>query len=149
MTEKELLKQLNSLKAIEPDKDFARTTRLLVLSSKDSVSQRRFSVAQSFSFAASIGLVAVFLFVLTLGGVGGALKTLFLPSLPVVDNESLLTEADNVTQDIDIKLREIKYFESDSAVALAGNEAEQPDESPNFINNETEIDQLLDEVIDY
>lgn len=147
MTEKELIKQLNSLKAIVPDSNYARKSRLLILSNNKVVSPRRRAIVQSFSFAGSMALVALFLFVLTLGGIGGPLKSIFLPTLPGVDNESLLTEADNITQDIDIRLREINYFANENAVALAGDNKQT--EPFDFTSDEAEIDQLLDEVIDY
>lgn len=147
MTEKELIKQLNSLKAIVPDSNYARKSRLLILSHGEIVSPRRRAIVQSFSFAGSMALVAVFLFVLTLGGIGGPLKSLFLPSLPGIDNESLLTEADNITQDIDIRLREINYFANENTVALANSNNQTG--TFDFASDEAEIDQLLDEVIDY
>lgn len=151
MTDKDLIKQLNSLKAITPEDGYARNSRFIILSSGETnkrVTTKYGFFARSFNFASSVAMVAVFLFVLTIGGISGALKGFFLPNLEGVDNQSLLTEADIITSDIDIKLRDIQYFAEDDTVALAEGEKSFT-QTVDFTDSEEEIDQLLDEVIEY
>ena len=147
MTQKELIKQLRGLQTIQPDREFGRVSRSVILSSQTGIpverSTRRNIFSRGLSFAASVALAAVFMLVLTLGNIAGPLKTLFLPTLHGVDNKAVVSEADTVKQDIDIRLSDIEYFDGEGAVALASVSPE------NFAKGENEIDQLLDEVIDY
>lgn len=152
MTQKELIKKLQGLKAIEPNEEFVRTSRYVVLSSKagfglgQTIRQNAFS--RGLSFVLSVALTAIFLLVLALGNTTGSFKTLFLPTLPGVNNESLISEADTITQDIDIHLDEIEYFEQARlAVALAGESEVELEAS--FLDGEDEIDKLLEEIIKY
>jgi len=148
MTQKELIRQIKSLGAIEPNGEFARVSRSVILSSQSGIpierSVRQTIFSRGLSFAVSMTLTAVFMLVLTLGNLAGSFKTLLLPTLHGVDNEVLTTEADVVTEDINIRLNDIEYFERTSrAVALA-------DSAPqDLIKGEDEIDKLLDEVIEY
>lgn len=148
MTQKELIEQLNKLGVIEPNEEFVRVSRSVILSSQSNmpVSEtiRQTIFSRGLSFAASLTLTAVFVLLLTLGNAAGSLKTLFLPTLNGVGTENLVSEADVVTQDIDIRLDDIEYFERTSrTVALADN-------APGgLLKGEDEIDQLLNEVIDY
>ncbi len=148
MTQKELIKQLNKFEMIEPNKEFARVSRSVILSSQSNISVgetvKQTIFSRGLSFAASLALTAVFVLLLTLGNAVGPLKTLFLPTLNGVGTENLVSEADVVTQDIDIRLDDIEYFERTSrTVALADNAPED------LLNGEDEIDQLLNEVIEY
>jgi len=147
MTQKDLIKNLRQLRSIEPNEEFARVSRSVILSSKDSIPVERTGKLNVFSrglsFAASVALAAVFLLVLAVGGTTGSLKTLFLPTLDGVD-ENLVSEADTIKQDIDIRLNDIEYFEkTNRTVALADNNQHE------LFEGEEEIDQLLEEVISY
>jgi hypothetical protein len=140
MTEEELIKKLKILKTIEPDPQYARTMRYLVLSSKDDSNilpvVHRNIFSRSLNMVPSIVLITVFLLVLTL-----SIGRLSAPQFEGVNNESLVSEANTITDDIDIKLQEIKYFaDAPDTLALA--------EEQN-INNENKIDKLLEEVISY
>jgi len=148
MTQNELIKKLRSLSAIEPNEEFVRVSRSVILSSQTGIpverTTRRTIFSRGLNFAASVALTAIFLLVLTLGSSVGSLKTLFLPTLDGVGGENLVTEADTITQDINIRLNDIEYFEqTNRAVALADNV------SSDLLEGEDEIDKLLDEVIDY
>lgn len=151
MTQKEVIKRLQSLRAIEPNEEFVRISRSVVLSSigipvADTVEQG--VISRGISFALSIALTAMVLFVLTLGNTTKSLKTFFLPTLHSVNNESLISEADSITKDIDIKLEEIGYFdEARRTVAFA--DSTLPDEPDVLLDGEDEIDKLLEEVIKY
>lgn len=143
MTEKELKRKLKELSFIAPDKEYARRSRFIILSSKERVllqpKLREGIFSRSMQIVFSTALVAIFFFVLALGNTAGPLKTLFLPSLQGVGNENLSAEADVIVNDIDIKLSEIEYFDK-SAVALA---------EGHFATSEEEIDKLLTDIIDY
>ena len=148
MNQKELIKNLKNLRAIEPNEEFVRVSRSVVLSSQTEIPVERVTKRTIFSrglnFAASVALAVIFLLVLTLGSTVGSLKTVFLPTLNGVDNENLVSEADTITQDIDIRLNDIEYFErTDRTVALAS------DSQTDLLKGEDEIDKLLDEVIGY
>ena len=152
MTQKEIIKNLQGLKAIKPNEEFARISRSVILSSvgipvTDTVKQGVFS--RGISFALSVALTAMVIFVLTLGNTNKSLKNFFLPTLHGVNTESLISEADSITKDINIKLDEIKYFdETKRAVALADSSTllDNPDA---LLEGEDEIDKLLEEIIKY
>lgn len=149
MIQKDLIKNLKRLRSIEPNEEFARISRSVILSSQTGIPVERpggFNVfSRGLSFAASVALTAVFLLVLAVGGTVGSFKTLFLPTLNGVDGGNLTSEADTITQDIDIKLSDIEYFgKTDRTVALADSRQKE-----NLLEGEERIDQLLDEVISY
>lgn len=152
MTQKEVIRRLQSLRAVEPNEEFVRISRSVILSSTgipvtDTVEQG--AISRGISFALSVALTAMVLFVLTLGNTTKSLKTLFLPTLHGVNNESLISEADSITKDIDIRLEEIGYFdEARRTVALAG-DSDLADDPNALLEGEDEIDKLLEEVIKY
>ena len=148
MTERDIIKNLKKLSAIAPSSEFAQFSRSVVLSQQASIPVERLTSRTIFSrglnFATSVALAAVFMLVLTLGSVAGSLKTFLLPTLHVINNEGLMSEADAVSNDIDIRLNDIEYFEQTKrTVALAGVTTNE------FATGEDEIDKLLNEVIDY
>ncbi|OGY57559.1 MAG: hypothetical protein A3C03_01610 [Candidatus Colwellbacteria bacterium RIFCSPHIGHO2_02_FULL_45_17] len=148
MTQNELIKKLGGLRAIEPNEEFVRVSRSVILSSQSGIpierTTRNTIFSRGLSFAASVTLTAVFVLVLALGSVAGSLKTLFLPTLHGVNNEALVSEADAVTGDIDIRLNDIEYFDRTSrTVALADSSQE------GMLDGEDEIDELLNQVIEY
>lgn len=140
MTEEEFIKKLKILNTIEPDPQYVRATRYLILFSKEEsgispvVYQNIFS--RSLNTVLSIALITVFFLVLTL-----SIGRLSAPQFEGVNNESLISEANTITDDIDIKLKEIEYF-ADVPNTLAFAEEQ-------YINNEDKIDKLLEEVISY
>lgn len=150
MTQKELIEKLQSLSAIEPNAEFTRVLRSRILapgSTPAAQNIRQSAFSRSLSFALSVAFTAAVLLVLTLGSNTGVLKTVFLPSLNGVTNESLATEADSITRDIDVKLEEIQYFEeARRSVALVDEAPRDPSE---ISEGEDEIDDLLDEIIQY
>jgi len=153
VNQKELTKKLQTLKTIEPNEEFVRVSRSVILSSKtgipvNQVKQGIFS--RGLSFALSVTLTAMFLLVLALGNNAGPFKTFFLPTLPGVGTDNLVSEADTITNDIDIKLDEIKYFEQTRrTVALANDNVAFDPSSDVLSDGEDEIDKLLEEVIEY
>lgn len=153
MTEEKIITTLKILRRITPDTDYVRNSRFAILTLKraltiDSVPRPNI-LAQSLNFAASVTLVAATLLIIVLGGAFGLFKTLFLPPLQGVDvnNQNLATEADTISQDIDIRLREITYLkEGGAAVAYrpGGEQISAAEEA-----TDREIDKLLDQVINY
>ena len=152
MTQKEVIKKLQSLRAVEPNEEFVRISRSVVLSSTgipQAETVKQGFISRGISFALSVTLTAVVLFVLILGNTTKSLKTLFLPTLPGVNNESLISEADSITKDIDIRLEEIGYFdEARRTVALADDSVLLGDPDA-LLEGEDEIDKLLEEIIKY
>ncbi len=157
MEEKQLIKKLKNLNQIKPDSGYARLSRSLIIDHKRIPaipfwSRKVFS--RSLNSIFSVALATLFFLVLTLGGLVGAFKNLLFPSLPGIDNQSLVTEADAVTQNIDTRIGEIQYF-SGEKVAMkpaALPEAETMPALPEAakpVSDEEEVDALLDKVISY
>jgi len=148
MTEKDLIKNLKTLSKLEPSEEFARVSRSVILSPSVSVpvTTRNGIFSRGVSFAFSVSLATVFMLMLVIGGLAGSVKKFLLPTLQVVNNESLVSEADNVTNDINIRLSDIGYFDTTQrTVALAETNPQITD----YQADEIEIDRLLNEVIDY
>jgi len=147
MNERELIKKLRALEAIKPDAGYVRNSRYLITQggmAEQSIRQGIFSRGLSFAF--SVALTSVFLIAVTIGGMTGYFKTLFLPSFQGVSNEALLTEANEITDDINIHLDDVEYFSNSVALAENGS-SKQPTDTQD--KGEEEIDNLLDEVISY
>ena len=150
MTQKEITRKLKALQSVEPNAEYARLSRHVILSSKTGLVEqpiRQNIFSRGLSFALSVALTAAFLLVLALGSNAGPFKTFFLPTLDGVNNESLVSEADTITEDINIHLSEIEYFEQTRrTVALAEDPTLSAD---SLLDGEDEIDKLLDEIIEY
>ena len=155
MNQQELIRKLQGLRSIEPNEEFVRSSRSVILSSSTGVPAgqvlKQGIFSRGLSFAMSMALAAVFLFLLAAGNTTGSFKTLFLPTLHGVNNDSLASEANTITNDIDIRLEEIQYFEQTRrAVALADSSAPQDvSSSKKLMAGEDEIDRILNEVIEY
>ena len=89
------------------------------------------------------------LLVLTLGNTTPSLKTLFLPTLHSVNNESLISEADSITKDIDIRLEEIGYFDKARRTVALADDSVLLDDPDVLLEGEDEIDRSLEAVIKY
>ncbi len=114
MTENELVQSLKSLKGITPRAEFAHQSKMSILFSHRVLQPKwevvgRGVLAESLNFGLSMMLTAAAL-VLILGGATTILRTILLHNLPGVDTQSLLTEADNISKDIDIQLNEAEYY---------------------------------------
>ena len=148
MTERDLIKNLRALNEIKPNQEFARVSRSEILSPKLNIpidrTLKRGIFSRGVSFAVSLSLATVFMLLLAIGGIAGSLKTFLLPTLQVVNNDNLVSEADTITNDIDIRLNDIEYFgQTKQTVAFA-----EPTVT-DYQAGENEIDRLLNEVIDY
>src|SRR3989338_1947457 len=163
MTENELLQNLKSLKGILPRPEFIHQSKMSILSSPRTLKPKwemvgRGVLAESLNFGLSMVLTAAAV-VLILGGATSILRAVLLNSLPGVDRESLLTEADNISKDIDIQLNEAEYYAvaaKETSVALKEASLNGPAHAnPLLIQNEanaldfqnptnSNIDDLLD-----
>ena len=165
MNERDLIEQLKSLRSIEPESGYAHISRASILTypKKETLMQRMLqsTVKQAFAFGFSIALVAVFLLLASTST--SLFHPLSQPNLSSIDGTYLETEADEVTNSIDIYLAEAAYYDTAAeATTVALNEVtvSGPEHtSPVLIKNEMDrlsmdpeeekanVDALLDEVI--
>ena len=150
MTEKEIIKDLQGLRTITPDSDYIKNSRSLILSSGKVTAlhapKAMNVLTQGLNFALSTTFLAAALFIIILGGSLNLLKTIFLPPLEGVGSQSLITEANTISQDIDIRLKEIDYLTEERPVVALRAEINAPAFEKTA---DHEIDQLLNQVISY
>jgi hypothetical protein len=166
MTEKEVKEQLKTLCSIRPSAEYARISKMSILAqpSKRAKATRVFGnvLSQSMQLSVSIGLVALFL-ILALSNTLSIFHPLSEPNLSGIDSEALFTEAEAVSNSIDIYIDEAAYFDNiaeTTAVALNEAAVNGPDhtnpllieeELDRFINPDpssgNDVDALLDELI--
>lgn len=151
LTNEEIIKKLQGLREIEPDYEYARNSRHLILTPKPSIFAQ---LAESLNLAFETALVAALFLIVILGGVFGLSKSLFLPPLQGIDEEALLTEADALNEDINLQLNEIAYFgnhktSTERVVAFDSKRARLQTERLPLTETATdeEIDKLLNQVI--
>ncbi len=119
-----VIAKLGALKALSPDANYAFQTKLSIL---EAGKLNRNKLVELFTFknflnsSLALGLTAVLMGVLVTGGYRYLSPA---PSLSLADNNALLNEAENVSKDIDIHLREAEYYASAARKTnLALNEA--------------------------
>lgn len=154
---KDIIEKLQGLRRIEPGDLYARNSRRLILASKDVSFPRPgifAEISKSLSFVFETALVAALFLVVILGGVFGLSKSLLLPPLQGIDEKALITEADAINKDINLKLDEIAYFgnhktSTERVVALRAQGIKSQKEELPLIETATdqEIDKLLNQVI--
>lgn len=157
LSNKDIIEKLRALRRIEPETHYAQDSRRLILASKEMAPPRSGVLAEitrSLSFAFETALVAALFLVVILGGVFGLSKSLFLPPLQGIDEKALVTEADAINKDIDLKLNEIAYFgnhktSTDRVVALGskGIQSQRKELPLTETATDEEIDKLLNQVI--
>lgn len=157
-TNEEIIKNLQGLRRIEPDAEYIRNSRRLILTQRVDYREARpgilVQVVRSFSFAFETTLVAALFLVVILGGVFGLSKSFFLPPLQGIDEKALLTEADAINSDVNLQLNEIAYFgvhktSTERVVALDAEKVQSQKEKLPLTETITdqEIDKLLNQVI--
>jgi hypothetical protein len=126
MKEKDLIRALRALQQIEPEKDYTKESRLLVLSSfKHNPLEATASLVSQFNPATVWHAplrIGSFLAVIALlvGGIYYSttqLSPLFLPGL---NQEKIVAEADMIERTINVELQQLEHF---SYVATESNEA--------------------------
>ena len=118
MTEERLIKILSELREIGPDKDYARKSRVLILSPAKVASGARFvTVKSAFEFLrlAAVTAFGIVLLLTIFGGVSYINKNFSPVMLSGLDQKSLMTEADEINNSIDVTLKEIKYLDNSNA----------------------------------
>ena len=156
-SDKDIIEKLQRLRRIEPGTLYTRNSRRLILASKNVASPQPgifARTAQSLNFAFETALLAALFLVVILGGVFGLSKSLFLPPLQGINEEALVTEADAINEDINLKLEEIAYFGShktstERVVALDAKKVNSGREELPLTETATdkEIEKLLNQVI--
>lgn len=152
-----IIKKLEGLRDIQPDFQYARHSRRLILSSKSVYLKTGniFSeVTRSLSFAFETALVAALFLVVILGGIFSISKSFFLPPLQGIDEEALISEANALNQDINLQLNDIAYFgthkTSTERVVAFGVQKDRPQKEELPLQEtvtDQEIDKLLNQVI--
>lgn len=157
-TNEEIIKNLQGLRRIEPDAEYIRNLRHLILTQRADYREPQpgilVQVVRSFSFAFETTLVAALFLVVILGGLFGLSKSFFLPPLQGIDEKALLTEADAINYDVNLQLNEIAYFgvhktSTERVVALDAERVQSQKEKLPLTETVTdqEIDKLLNQVI--
>ena len=145
MKEEYIIKQLSTLKSIEPDADFARNARTTILYRSEPMPVRFFGLKQSLSTTLSIGLVVMLFVFIALGGVATMLRTPLSPTFQGVDEQSLASEAGSINQTIDARLSEVAYISGERENKLVM--ATTPSDGDS--NADKEIDLLLTQAKGY
>ena len=144
MKEEHIIKQLSTLKSIQPDADFARSARTTILYRSEPTPVRFFGLAQSLSTTLSIGLVVMFFVFIALGGVATMFRTPISPTFQGVDEASLANEAGSINQNTDARLSEVAYLSGEKNDSLA-----MTAPGGDTTNTDEEIDLLLTQAKSY
>ncbi|MEK7555610.1 MAG: hypothetical protein AAB516_02210 [Patescibacteria group bacterium] len=113
--DKDLLKNLNKLREIKPNKDYSKQSRLLILSSPRNYELKTFKIGFLDSFMAGfrkpatvLAISGVFILIIVFGFsyINQILSPLFLPGL---NKNNLVAEADEMTVSIQVRLDDVKY----------------------------------------
>ena len=80
MKEEHIIKQLSTLKSIQPDADFARSARTTILYRSEPTPVRFFGLTQSLTNSLSIGLVVMLFIFVAIGGVATMFRTPISPT---------------------------------------------------------------------
>ncbi|OGY56740.1 MAG: hypothetical protein A2Y84_01485 [Candidatus Colwellbacteria bacterium RBG_13_48_8] len=145
MNQDQIIKQLSSLRGLQPGSSFASETRLKVIQGARPRVGGLFIFSQSLSNTLSIGLVIVFFIFLALSGTTNFLRGPALPTFEGINGANVVAEADNISDAADIYLQEVQYLQETQEKKLArasivGEISPSADE---------EIDRLLDEAKSY
>jgi len=156
MTEKKLTQILNELKAIKPNEDYARKSRVLILSHAKAASGARFvTVKTAFEFlrVAAVTAFGIILLLTIFGGVSYINKNFSPVMLSGLDQKSLMTEADEINNSIDVTLKEIKYLDNSNSATnkqieqIAGNKIFSTSETAPTSTN-SRFDQKINDLLE-
>ena len=120
--ENDLIKILNKFRKIEPDADYAKKSKMLILSSRKKEANFKFSfnmrnVFEMLRFSA-IFIVVFFLIASVIGGVSYINKEFSPLNLEGLNQKSLTTEAKSINNSIQGTLEEIKYLDQANKKAI-------------------------------
>ena len=124
--DKDITKILSGLRHIEPDKNYAHKSKMIILSleksekAKFSLAFSQFNIKNVFETLrfSSIFIVTFFLIFSILGGVSYINKTFSPLALEGLDQKSLVIEAKDINNSIQITLEEIKYLDQANKKAI-------------------------------
>jgi len=146
MTEKKLIKILSELKNIEPESDYSKKSRALLLSLIKPENGPRFI---TFNFIRSVfdflrivavtafGIVLLFTIFSGVSYVNKNFSPIFLPGL---DQKSIMTEADEINNSINVTLKEITYL--DDSTAATNKQIDQVANNKNNKKISTEVNEI-------
>ena len=126
MTEEKLVKILSELKSIEPKSDYSKKSRFLLLSLvKPEATPRLTTFRSVFDFlrVAAVTAFGIILLLTIFGGVSYVNKNFSPILLAGLDQKSVMTEADEINNSINVTLKEITYL--DNSTAATNNQINQ------------------------
>ncbi|MCR4275620.1 MAG: hypothetical protein NUV83_02620 [Candidatus Wolfebacteria bacterium] len=126
MTEEKLVKILSELKSIKPKSDYSKKSRVLLLSLANPEAAPRLATFRSVFDFLRVSAVTAFGIILLLtifSGVSYVNKNFSPILLPGLDQKSVITEADEINNSIDVTLKEITYL--DNSTAATNNQIDQ------------------------
>lgn len=115
MTENEIVKILKKCESIKPDKNYTEKSRMLILNSpvKETPASLFLPIKNLFEILRISGVVGVvaFLLLFLMGGISYINKNFSPLGLEGLSQKSLVTEAKDINNSIEITLKEIKYLD--------------------------------------
>jgi len=128
MTEEKLIKILSEFKSIEPESGYSKKSRVLLLSlvkPETTPFITTFSFRSIFDFlrVSAVTAFGIILLLTIFGGVSYVNKNFSPILLPGLDQKSVITEADEINNSINVTLKEITYL--DNSTAATNNQIDQ------------------------
>ncbi|MEK7149877.1 MAG: hypothetical protein AAB757_02800 [Patescibacteria group bacterium] len=123
MRDQDIIKILQNFKSIKPDRNYSEKSRMLVLLSKEQIADNKLPSFKIKSFADVLKLstlvgAAIFLLLFLVGGVSYINKNFSPLALEGLNQKSLIAEAENINNSIQITLEEIKYLNQSNQNAI-------------------------------
>lgn len=123
MNEEKIVKILQNLKSVKPDRNYSEKSRMLVLLSKEQIANSKLPPFKIKSFADILRLstlvgAAIFLLLFLVGGVSYINKNFSPLALEGLNRKSLIAEAENINSSIQITLEEIRYLDQSNQKAI-------------------------------
>ncbi len=104
-------KILKNLKNIRSDSDYTKRSRMLILASKQNLQTPKFNSIFEFLRASTIIAFGLFLLIALIGGAFYINKNFSPLALDGLNQQSLLAEAENMNNSIEMTLGQIKYLD--------------------------------------
>ncbi len=125
MTEHDILKILKKYESIKPDYEYSQQSKGIILSSQQNkkalplktILSSMLNISELLRVSAIAG-VAAFLLLFLMGGVSYINKTFSPLSLEGLSQKSLVTEAQDINNSIEITLEQIKYLDQSNQSAI-------------------------------
>lgn len=122
MHEHEIIKNLHGLKAIKPEQEYLRKSKMVILSSPQNEALKSPVFAfgnfiEILRISSVVGVVG-FLLLFLMGGVSYINKNFSPLGLEGLSQRSLVTEAKDINNSIEITLKEIKYLDQSNQRAI-------------------------------